>query len=170
MSWQSLSAQEVLLAVAQDVATISFKEAAAHLSARDLIKLNFGPYGPAYQAKHCVVWEVQKEFAWFPAKKIFINVAFTNKLRIAFAKLESRGQYQEIKTFDGCLNERLSRGLNLPSLHAWALAIDLNAATNPLGGKVTWSSGFLATMRECGLYCGADWKRKDGMHFALYNG
>ncbi|MBC7509392.1 MAG: M15 family metallopeptidase [Ferruginibacter sp.] len=170
MSWKNLSYAEVLSTVAEDMAIITIKEAAGHLTARDIINANYGAPGDVYKKKFCEVWEVKKEFAWFPADKIYINKDFRKVLTVAFKKLHTRGQYIEIKKFDGCYNERLGRGLKLASLHSWALAIDLNAATNPLAGKVTWSTAFLDTMRECGIYCGADWKRKDGMHFAMFNG
>ena len=140
------------------------------MTERQKIQAKYGTWGAAYQAKHCILWEVQKEFEWFPAKKIFINRDFAAKLRIAFTNLEINGRYKEVKTFDGCLMERKSRGLGDDSLHSWAMAIDLNAKDNPLGGRISFSPNFLKAFRDAGLYCGADWKRTDAMHFALYNG
>lgn len=170
MSWKNLSAADLIASFAEDAASVTLKEVAAGLTARDLIAMQYGPTGIEYQREHCELWYIKKEFAWFPTERIFINKDFRKILTVAFKKLQARGQYTEIKKYDGCFMERISRGLKVQSLHSWALAIDLNAATNPLGGKVTWSNAFLATMRECGIYCGADWKRKDGMHFAMFNG
>ena len=84
--------------------------------------------------------------------------------------LTAAGLHQEFKTYDGCLNVRLKRGINAYSIHSWGLAVDFNAALNPLGkprgGKGMWSEAFLAVWRAHGWSCGADWAgRPDGMHF-----
>ncbi|MFC4261914.1 M15 family metallopeptidase [Ferruginibacter yonginensis] len=170
MSWKSLTSAALIASIAEDASLMSLAEAAAHLTARDIIIAEYGEPGAAYQRKYCEVWNVKKDFPWFPADKMLINKDFKKVLGVAFRKLQERGQHTEIKTFDGCYNHRLSVGLKVLSLHAWALAIDMNAKENPLKGAVRWSAGFLQTMRECGIYCGADWKRKDGMHFAMFNG
>ena len=170
MSWKTLGAAALMETFTDAGTEIHLSELAGHLSARDQIRSNYGGPGVAYMSKFCEVWPIKKEFPWFPADKIFINKDFRKKLTPALQQLVKRGLYAEIKTFDGCYNDRLSRGLKVTSLHAWAMAMDLNASTNPLGGHITWSLAFLETMRESEIYCGADWKRKDGMHFALYNG
>jgi len=140
------------------------------MNTRDIIISKYGEPGAAYQSKFCEIWEVKKEFPWFPANRIFINKDFKIKLQLAFKNLEAKKLHVEIKTFDGCYNDRAARGINVRSLHAWAMAIDINAAQNPLGGKVMFSQPFLQCFRAAGLFCGADWTRKDGMHFALFNG
>lgn len=132
----------------------------------------YGEPGAAYQAKFCEVWNIANDFAWFPAKKIFINSDFKKKLVPAFANLEKTGCNKEIKTFDGCYNDRSVRGRNSTSLHAWAMAIDLNASLEKLGQTNTgWSGQFVAIIKAAGIYWGGDWIiRKDPMHFALFNG
>lgn len=89
--------------------------------------------------------------------------------------------YKEIKTWDGCFNVRYQRGSRtVLSRHSWGLAIDLNAAWNPLvrvtpltrtmmrRKHVQWSERFLQVWRNNGFDCGADWKDSlDGMHFEL---
>lgn len=53
------------------------------------------------------------------------------------------------------------------SNHSWGLAVDLNAATNPMGKPLR--TDFPAAARqiaaECGLTSGAEWSRPDPMHF-----
>lgn len=131
----------------------------------------YGEPGADYQAKYCELWEIQNDFSWFPAKKIEINKDFKAKLMTVFMNLEEAGLHTEIKTFDGCYNDRNVRGKDTTSLHAWSLAIDLNASRETLGQKTTnWSGRFIAIMEAAGLYWGFRWKRHDGMHFALFNG
>lgn len=142
------------------------------MGAQLLIIKKFGEPGAAYQEQHCELWEVQKDFPWFPAKKLLINKEFKNKLFAAFTNLQKAGIQGEIKTFDGCYNDRSVRGRASQSLHAWAMAIDINAATEKLAQNSTHFTGqFLAIMKAAGLFWGGDWKsRKDSMHFALFNG
>jgi D-alanyl-D-alanine carboxypeptidase len=98
--------------------------------------------------------------------QMYINRIIAAPLEKVLRQLITEGLHKEIKTFDGCYNPRLSRGLTTISRHAFGLAIDLNAAQNPLFGTVNWSDGFLSVWRENDWTCGADWQtRKDGMHF-----
>lgn len=146
------------------------------------VMIKYGPPDADYLAKHCFIWDVFADFPWVagitnsgtgaPLKRIYINRELKEKLATAFANLERTGVHTEIKTFDGCYNPRQVRGRSTKSLHAWAMAVDLNADIEKLGQQTTnWSGRFLAIMKAAGLYWGGDWKsRKDSMHFALYNG
>jgi hypothetical protein len=142
------------------------------LSAYTTIKEKYGLPDAAYQSKYCMLWNVQQDFPWFPAKKIFINKEFQLKLTKAFYNLEKTGIHIEIKSFDGCYNERAVRGASVLSLHAYAMAMDLNAESEKLGQEQTNFSGqFIAIMKAAGLFWGGDYlRRKDPMHFGLYNG
>jgi len=142
------------------------------MSAQDQIIAKYGLPGPDYQAKYCNMWDIQKDFPWFPAKRVLINTDFKAKLYVAFKRMEQAGVHSEIKTFDGCYNDRSVRGRTSKSLHAWAMAIDINASTEKLAqDKTNWSATFLDIMRTSGIFCGADWKgRRDSMHFSLLNG
>jgi hypothetical protein len=76
---------------------------------------------------------------------------------------------------------RKQRGSNSISKHSFGIALDFNAAWNPLvrgvtpatrgklrAAKVTWSEDFLDVWRNNGWECGADWQTVlDGMHFEL---
>lgn len=135
------------------------------------IASKYGQPGTTYERKYMELWEISKDFPWFPAKKIFINKDFRKKLTVAFTNLQRAGRHTEIKTFDGCYCIRNTRGYTSPSLHSWGMAIDLNAATERLGQtKSNWSGQFIAIMKAAGLYWGGDWGRPDPMHFALFNG
>jgi len=152
------------------------------MKAQDLILQKYGPPGETYKARYCMMWDAVADFPWLkdvkiggtdsPVKRIYINKDFKDKLSLAFTNLEKTGLHTEIKTFDGCYNDRSVRGRNSKSLHAWAMAVDLNASVEKLGQAGTqWSGRFVAIMKAAGLFWGGDWKgRKDSMHFALFNG
>jgi D-alanyl-D-alanine carboxypeptidase len=102
--------------------------------------------------------------------QIYINRIIAEPLEKTLRQLITEGYHKEIETFDGCFCVRAARGTTSLSRHAFGLALDLNAAKNPLFGEVTWSKGFLDVWRENGWTCGADWTtRTDGMHFQWDN-
>lgn len=142
------------------------------MSAQQTILLKYGSPDAIYQAKYCAMWDVQKEFTWFPAKRMFINNDFKAKLQEAFTTLQAAGVHTEIKTFDGCYNDRSVRGRDSKSLHAWGMAIDLNASVEKLSQSDThWSEKFISIMEAAGIYWGGRWiSRKDPMHWGMYNG
>lgn len=101
---------------------------------------------------------------------IYMNKFAAASLDAVLLELVATGLHKEFKTYDGCLNLRLKRGLNEYSIHSWGLALDFNAALNPLG--VRWGSkpgmfskAFLDVWRRHGWTCGADFSRGDSMHF-----
>lgn len=142
------------------------------MNAQQQLLQKYGEPGADYQAKFCEMWNVKSDFPWFPANRMLVNKDFKVLLYTAFTNLEKAGCHTEIKTFDGCYNDRSVRGRNSTSLHAWAAAIDLNAETEKLAQQNThWSGQFIAIMKAAGLFWGGDWKsRLDSMHFALFNG
>lgn len=141
------------------------------MTAQEEIIAKYGHPDKAYFDKYCMMWQVQNDFNWFPAKRIYINTDFKLKLWSAFSELEQAGLQHEIETFDGCYVERKVRGSNKISLHSWAMATDWNAAKEKLGQVEThWSPQFIAIMTKYVFWGGNYQKRKDNMHFSLYNG
>lgn len=142
------------------------------MTAQQEIIAKYGQPGPAYQAKYCEIWKIDQDFPWFPAKKIFINKDFKERLMIALKNIDEAGLSHEIKTFDGCYSDRKVRGASSISLHSWAMAWDLNGHIEGLGQTTThWSAEFLALMAAAGIHWGGNFqRRKDPMHFGLYNG
>lgn len=102
----------------------------------------------------------------FP-KKIFINKDFQPVLEKALRNLMARGLTQELKTWDGVFMIRTKRGLTSMSLHSWAIACDINAFENKLNTIGKLSKEFRQCFIDAGCDSGADWKRKDFMHFQL---
>jgi hypothetical protein len=79
----------------------------------------------------------------------------------------------EVQSYNGCFCIRNVRGVQgLTSLHAWGLAIDLNAATNQIGkGEGDMSAAVVQIFRQHGMFWGGDFQhRKDPMHFELTDG
>ena len=102
----------------------------------------------------------------FPAK-IYCNKHLQPALERGLRNVMQRNITGEMKTWDGCYIVRNARGLKAWSMHAWGLAIDLNAATNRLGAAPTLSAGFVKCFTDAGLVWGGGWSRPDGMHFEL---
>jgi hypothetical protein len=101
-----------------------------------------------------------------PTHKIYCNTDLQTALVSALQNVKDRGLLPLLKSFDGCLNVRPIRGQpeNL-SVHAFALAIDINAATNPLGVVGDMPAHLVQCFKDEGFIWGGDFQRKDGMHF-----
>jgi hypothetical protein len=124
-------------------------------------------FEPAYMVSWDVPDDINAIIRPLP-NRIYCNKLIVEPLEKVFRELIRTGLYKEIKQWDGCYNPRFQRGSTTKiSEHAWGTAVDLNAAQNPLGGKVTWTPAFVKVWRDLGWNCGADWtSRKDGMHFS----
>ena len=143
------------------------------LTSSDCLK-RFGMPSPtlAWEGKHLVSWDVPQSINdAIPAlpNRIYCNKLLVQPLEKAFRNLIARGLHNELKTWDGCYNIRKKRGKDSWSLHSWAVAIDVNAAWNPFGGKSTLSPGFVQCFIDAGFDWGGYWKGEDedGMHFQL---
>lgn len=106
----------------------------------------------------------------FPVKNFYTNRDMIAPLLGALNNLINRGLTKQLNSWDGIFNIRSQRGYTVQSLHSWGIAIDVNAATNPLGHVGTLSKEFVAAWKDAGFNWGGDWKsRKDPMHFELAN-
>lgn len=130
------------------------------------------PREPGWEHKWVDQWHVQQEFPWFPETHIHVHKHFRAMLTKAFKQLEYNGLHKEIKSCDGCFKVRNTKNDNsVISLHAWGVALDMNAEDNPHGSFGVWSPAFIKVMRDNDIYCGQDWGgRKDPMHFAMLDG
>lgn len=115
------------------------------------------------------VWDVPAslEIGAIP-RKIYCSKLMPLALEEAFRNLISTGFIHELRTWDGCFNIRRKKGNSGSySMHAWGLAIDLNAAWNGFGAKPTLSNGFVECFTQEGFIWGGNWRTPDGMHFEL---
>ncbi len=98
--------------------------------------------------------------------KIYVNKDIVPVLDSIFAEICDQGLQSHIKTYDGCFNVRKIRGSARQwSIHSWALAIDINAATNSLGAKPTMHARIVEIFVKHGFVWGGNFRRKDGMHY-----
>lgn len=158
------------------------------MTKEDLYKRLLNKYGnpmtqtAEFQKKFMVSWPVPMWIdTHIPAlpNKMFINKDIVPVLEETLNRLISFGFYKEIVTYDGCFNPRYIRGEEKKknptmSIHSWGLAIDFNAANNPLGlsrqqakdrGLSPFTEYFDEVWKEAGWTCGSSFKRCDGMHF-----
>lgn len=98
-------------------------------------------------------------------RRVMFHYRAAPALQEVVDRIHREGLWPQLKTFDGTYNFRAQRGAQKPSLHCWALAIDLNAADNPLGAESTQHPGVVAIFEAAGFRWGGRWQRKDPMHF-----
>lgn len=70
--------------------------------------------------------------------------------------------------YDGCYNFRAKRGSSSLSMHAFACALDFDAAHNPFNSKkffFTRNMPLVANFLAEGWVWGGDWSSPDAMHF-----
>lgn len=99
---------------------------------------------------------------------IYCNKDMADPLHKALQNVIDRSLLSELKTFDGCYEIRDIRGIpGKFSTHAYALAIDLNAATNKLGTSGDIHPGLVQCFKDSGFLWGGDFHRCDPMHFQV---
>ena len=94
-------------------------------------------------------------------------------LRAALAELARRGLARLVDPGDyaGCYAPRRIQPRGQLSLHAWGLAVDLNASSNPFRGRSRQDPRLVRIMERHGFTWGGRWPtRPDPMHFELRGG
>jgi hypothetical protein len=92
-------------------------------------------------------------------------------LRRALRTLVRRGLSRVVDRADyaGCFTPRRIPGSGSLSLHAWGLAIDINAAANPRLGDSRQDRRLVRAMEDAGFTWGGRWPTvPDPMHFELH--
>jgi D-alanyl-D-alanine carboxypeptidase len=98
-----------------------------------------------------------------------INRDLVPMLDAAFGHLQARGLLGELDTFDGSWNPRMNAGGGGISAHAWGIAIDINAATNPYLREPHMNPEVVQAFTDSGFTWGGTFTNPgpDGMHFSL---
>ena len=118
---------------------------------------------PAFEERH--ITRIPVTIGHGKVVTMACHVAIAARLEAVFATLKRSGELELVKTYDGCFNIRKVRGGNRPSLHAWGLAIDLNAGEFPLGSKHQQAPALVRAFTAEGFFSGAKFHRPDPMHF-----
>jgi hypothetical protein len=141
------------------------------------LKVMFGepavglPYGddwirldPAFLRRHIVTRRVPI------LGHVTCNRKMIPPLRAALGELRRRGLSRVVNPGDyaGCHAPRRIQPRGQLSLHAWGVAIDLNASANPFMGRSRQDRRLVRTMQRHGFTWGGEWPtRPDPMHFEL---
>ena len=88
----------------------------------------------------------------------------------AYKNIVDSGLANELESYDGCHNLRNIRGGDKLSLHSFAIAVDHNALTNPLGAEPRMGCRLVTCFTIEGFTYGGSFKRKDGMHLEWSDG
>ncbi len=96
------------------------------------------------------------------------NAKIADRMKAAFEEIKSSGLSNSIHSFDGSFNNRNKRGGSSKSVHAWGIAFDINAGSNPMGrSKMTADqSKIAAVFKKYGFYQ----LPNDPMHFQYATG
>ena len=131
------------------------------------------PYGddwirldPGFVARHIVTRPVPI------LGSVTCHRAMIGPLRAALGELARRGLARLVDPADyaGCYAPRRIQPSGQLSLHAWGVAIDINAAANPFMGRSHQDPRLVRTMERHGFTWGGEWPtRPDPMHFELRN-
>jgi hypothetical protein len=143
-------------------------------------KLTFGEFSsrPAAQSSGSIV----PDKAWVDDHletldvtqlgSVICNRAIMPSLVAAMKEITAKHLGSLINTADfqyegGCWSPRVTRAISgdILSSHSWGLAIDINVATNPLGGKSHQDPRLIAIMAEHGFAWGGNFLRPDPAHF-----
>jgi hypothetical protein len=83
------------------------------------------------------------------------------------AELEASGLGGLVDPSDyaGCHSARLMSPGGPVSRHAWGMAVDLNASTNPFGAPPAQDPRLVEVMERHGFTYGGRWPTPDAMHF-----
>ena len=106
-----------------------------------------------------------------PRRRHLQPAALFAPLRRALRTLERRGLSSVVDRADyaGCFAPRRIPGSGSLSLHAWGLAIDINAAANPRLGDSRQDRRLVRAMEDAGFTWGGRWPTvPDPMHFELH--
>lgn len=117
--------------------------------------------------------------SWDPGTLVYSVIAHRLVGGAIVDALDEIGQFKggaylernKLNRFGGIYNRRAKRGIDQPSTHTWAIAIDLNPDKAPLGGDPNGQPRFIVgAFTKRGFVWGGNFARPDGMHFQACGG
>lgn len=111
---------------------------------------------------HISAWHTRQGFGFLA------HYLMENSLKAALTALLQAGGAGDLHTWDGCHVVRYMRTTGSLSMHAYGMAVDFDAATNPLNGKGKMSPQVIRGFAGAGFEYGGLWTKPfDPMHFQL---
>jgi len=127
----------------------------------------------ARESEFCAIITPHPKLKWVnsltcgPVFHVYCNKDMSVPLLSALENVVLRKLDTQLLSFDGCKMIRDVRGQpGSLSCHAYALAIDINAASNRLGDEPSMSPELVKCFTDEGFAWGGHFHRKDGMHFS----
>jgi len=143
---------------------IFIKEALGEFSYRDRSGSEFSQ-DPGFLDEHIISAEVPV------LGRVTCHETVVAMLRGALGQLVDEGLAHLVdpSQFAGCWNPRFIRTITGElagiSRHAWGAAVDINAASNPMGSAGSQDHRLVEIMQQWGFTWGGDWLVPDSMHF-----
>ena len=108
--------------------------------------------------------------AWDHSKKatsVNCHHLVAGPLITAFQEIFNLGLWAELGDYGGCFQWRMQRGSQILSRHCWGIAVDINVAKNPFGGKPSMHQQVIDAFIKQGFAWGGKFHppRIDGQHF-----
>jgi hypothetical protein len=149
LAWRRASAGERPSSASSPSSSTSSTPAPRILSSAEL-ESRFGPLpwspvdgddsaitiDPTWAAVHLVPVDVPqlRDVPGAHGGRVTFHKDAAERLKSFFAAVEAAGLLDRLKSFDGSFAPRRVRGRTSVSRHAYAVAFDINASSNPLGG------------------------------------
>ncbi|EYB68942.1 hypothetical protein DEIPH_ctg013orf0051 [Deinococcus phoenicis] len=130
---------------------------------------------PAWARSHLVRVSTDQLPGWpryggRPVSAVTLHRIAADHLVATWAEVCRRGLHTRLRSYDGAFVPRhmLWNPANALSVHAWGLALDLDAAWNAYGiphDRMQIDRDVVRVFEECGWTWGGRWSESDGMHF-----
>ena len=131
----------------------------------------YGDPNPEFERKYMGIYTVPDDIheAIKPLpKRIYMNKDMMQPFENSLIDIFNNGLTEEIKEWGGCFMIRMMRGTNVPSIHSWGIAFDINVSTNQMMQTPTLSPELVKCFTDNGFDWGGYFSpRTDGMHFQL---
>jgi hypothetical protein len=103
-------------------------------------------------------------------RRIAVHRALAKEVAAILGMIHEEGNWAMLESFDGCYAWRAKRTSGKLSLHAWAAAIDFNAATNQMGRLGDMPEEIIEAFEDRGWLWGGRFNTPDPMHFQAARG
>jgi hypothetical protein len=128
------------------------------------------PHDPQFEAKNIVLFDLPYpiRYAGVPKTRARCHKLLVDNFVAVFKDIQAAGLVDPwANDYSGIYAVRPIRGYpKFPSCHSWGIAIDLEAAENPLGSQGHMNAGVITIFKKHGFFWGGDFiHRHDPMHF-----